>query len=623
MQIRINDLGCKVGDNNRLYSIGCTSILIEWMEQGKPLYRMLLDCGLKNTIDNFERKLDITNLSRIKNTMENKVPGFESGIQALALSHCHEDHVGGYPWFYQHCKDKGFPRNAIPKLYTTSMTWKQFVPFQHELYDIFEEPARNSEFYWDKGIINEIGSYIFTRDYYSDINVDPKPLDFEIKLRFIPAGHIVGSAMTEIDTIKQGESLGKILYTGDVCFRDGGFLVDPINQQIITDSYKAVIMEGTYIRNRPEPTEEAKKEGKPYKKLRRPQLMQILKEKIVNTMKIGGNVVLLTYGIDRTANVMVALREIIDEGIGIDLKSKIFLDTKIGSIITGQYKVEFESFIKFENPTDAYSYFRKELISRYNNGMGPSMLQTQKDKRDIYEYISGGDTRKDVIGKYRNGSCIVIATSATLEGGTALINGSYMHPDGWGSDNRHLFLIVGGAIPGIMASRALRQYNDEGKAEIMYRNYTDEAGERKWYNEKLIFSSKLEDLGEFSAHANHDELVAFKQRVNSEKFIITHIGGSNSPQSTQIYVNDIFMSGVGKYYKQGINLPIRGDIAILDGNNAVLINLNPDRKTLTLDNDTYNMLRIKCIKDKGDYGNVIACDVIRRLITEDDKRQTS
>lgn len=621
MYIRINDLGASIGRDGKLHSIGCTSIILEWMEGNNVLYRMMLDCGLKSTVDEYgSAKLDIKNLSRIRDIMDDKVLGYESGIQALALSHCHEDHAGGYPWFYEYCKKKGTPSNGIPNIYMTSSTWKQFITFQDDLYGIFVQLAKGSGFEWDKGIINEIAIYRKDKKYYSEQDVSPKPLDFDIRLRFLPAGHIVGSAMTEIDTIKQGISLGKILFTGDTCFREGGFLVDPINTQIIKDPYKAVIMEGTYIWNRPDDL----------KKLRCPRLLEILKGKIVDTITKGGNVILLVYGVDRTANVAVAIREIIDENkTGINFKGKIFLDTKIGGDITRGYKYDFESFINFDFSNEEQTYFKKTLVNRYNNGLGPSILQLA-DKSEMFEYIQNSEHRAEIIEKYREGGCITIATSATLQGGTALIRGSYMHPEGWGSNKKNLFLIVGGAIPGIMAKIALDQYRQtekdtgNGWCNIAYSYYEDIDREYQWHKENLRFTARLDDLHEFSAHANVDELLSFKQNVNSEKFIITHIGGhkgsSVSPDRTQTYINDTFMSGLSNSRKKGVNMPLRGDIVILDGKNKVIVELEPDRKTIVFDTETYNALRIKCIKDKGDFGHTIACNVIRRLITEEDQR---
>ncbi len=627
MHIRVNDLGCKIGDNNRLYSIGSTSILLEWMEGDIVLYRMMLDCGLKSTtdkknVDNEKyRTLDITNVSRIRDIMEDKVPGYNSGIQTLAISHCHEDHVGGYPWFYTYCKNKGIPEPR-PKLYQTIMTWRQFLPFQDDLYEIFEEPAQESEFNWDKSIVNEIAAYAHPVDYWTWIHVSPKPQDFEIRLRFIPAGHIVGSSMIEVDTQKDGISLGKILFTGDVCFRDGGFLVDPINQQMVTDTYEAVIMEGTYLRNRLDPSEENKITGRPTKKLQRPELREILKGKIIDTLGKGGNLVLLVYGIDRTANILVALREIIDENkLGIDLRNKVFLDTKIGGKIVDAYKKNFESFVRFTGSHEDYAYFRKELVNRYNNGLGPSMLQQATDQSVIYEYVSGITHRSQVVEKFQNGGCIVVATSATLEGGTALIAGSYMHPNGWGSDPKNLFLIVGGAIPGISASRAIRDCRNQGFAEIWYSNYIiEEGGKYKLFKERLMFSSRLDTLDEFSAHANPEELRDFKRRVSARKYIVTHIGGNFSPEVTQSYVNDIFMAEMSRSYLKGFKLPLRGDVAILDGNHKIDIELKQDEKTLKMDQLTYGMLLTKVVKEKGYYGSTTVCDVIKRLITEDDQK---
>jgi Cft2 family RNA processing exonuclease len=273
------------------------------------------------------------------------------------------------------------------------------------------------------------------------------------------------------------------------------------------------------------------------------------------------------------------------------------------------------------------------LVNRYNNGLGPSMLQFA-DKRDMYEKIQNSDHRTKIIEQYRDGGAIVVATSATLQGGTALIRGSYMHPNGWGSDRKNLFLIVGGAIPGIMAKIALNQYESteeinpgNGYCDIVYSYWEDTDEGRKWFSEKLRFTARLEELSEFSAHANVDELLSFRRNINTENFIVTHIGGhaghAVSADRAQEYINNVFMCGVSNFKTKGASIGRRGDVIILDGKTKANIELEADKKTLIMDTETYNMLRIKCIKDKGDYGHVAACNVIRRLISEDDKKIAS
>ena len=616
MEIKVNDLGVRVDKKGVLHSIGSTSILLEWVEDNNVLYRMLLDCGLKSTYkeNSWDRVLDDTNLLRIKNVMDDKVNGYESGIQVMSLSHCHEDHVGGYPWFYTYCKEKNTPINGVPKLYTTTMTWNQFFPFQTELYDLFVEPAKESGYIWDKSIINEIRSYVMPMQYNLEFSLSPKPHDFEITLKFIPAGHIVGSAMTEINTLVNGKSIGKILYTGDTCFRNGGFLVDGVNSLVAQkkmkfDSYKAIIMEATYLRNKPND----------FTKLQRSVLKELLENEIKDTISKGGNVVLLVYGVDRTANILVALREIIDDNkIEINLKNRIYLDTSIGGKITNTYIKEFNSFIN-GNLSEAYSFFREELTNRANDGLGPSMLQLAIEKSDIYEWRSGIENRKELIERYKNGGCIVVATSATMEGGTALMTDGYMHPDCWGSDKRHLFLIIGGAIPSTMAKRAVQQLEKSNGeyADIYYQQYDrGENGEITWMGkEKFKFTSRLKEFSHFSAHANTKELFDFKSTVNHEKLILTHIGGSESVASTQQYANNVFMSGILSYYLKGYKPPMRGDVVILDGKQSVLVQLNPNEKTITLDKESYRMLMTTCLNLKGDFNEKIPSDVIKFLIS--------
>jgi len=602
MEILISDLGSKV-ENNKLHSIGQTSILLEWKEEKSKnvLYRMLLDMGLKTKIDN---TLDLTNISKIQDTMNDKVPGYQSGIQAMICSHCHEDHIGGYPLFYQWCKDKGFPSNGIPELYMTGLTWELFKPFQTDLYDILVKPSENSGYTWDKGILNVIDTYRKVKSYNSEISITPNPQTFDIKIKFIPSGHIVGSAMTEIDTIKDGKSLGKVLYTGDMCVRNGGFLVDGIGSlvsknRIKYDSYKTVIMEGTYFWNLPS-EETAKTETTPIKKESSEKLLDILRKKIIDTLSDGGNLILLVYGMDRSANILSAIRILIDENkLGIDIRNKVFFDTKLGSDITYEYTKEFDKFTRFDFPIDQYSYFSDSIVNRYRNN-GVSMLQLD-DKSTFYQKIGSIDARKSIVDEFKDGSCIVVATSATLMGGTALMDGGYMHPDGWGSDKKHLFLIVGSAIPGVKAKISINKHKKYGQCDLTYWNIKPEGGFE--YSDST-FSGRLEELREFSAHANYEELRNFRERITSDSFLITHVGSKNR--------------GIEK---------IR-DYAITDFNKAIIltndskchVKLEDTPIRMSIDDITYDMLYHKTLNNKGYYNDINACNVIRRLISEDNKR---
>lgn len=623
MRIMVNDLGSKNGDDGKLHSIGQTSILLEWMEENNVLYRMLLDMGLKSKEDDTP---DEHNLLKIKNIMEDEVSGYDSGIQAMACTHCHEDHIGGYPWFYHHFLKntnyknkegkiiKGFPVSGIPKLFMTSGTQNQFSVSQDDLYGTFS-PEKTNMFYWDKTIINEINSFIRPRYWSSEsYNITlggcPKPPGFDIYIRFRSSGHILASSMIEIDTIRNNKSLGKILFTGDVCFREGSFLVNPITPSSIKDTYKAIIMEGTYIWDRPDTI----------KKEKCNRLLELLRDKINDTLiNKGGNVVLLVYAIDRTANILVALRQLVDGNyLGLNMRNKIFLDTRTGRHISRGYEYDLVHDLRFGADKEE-EYFKDEIVNRYKTN-GKSIFQLD-DGNEVMTNVIHPDMRKEIIDNYRNGGCIVIATSATLKGGTALIQDSYMHPNGWGSDKKNLFLVIGSAIPGIKARIALGYYKDFKKCNL---DFSYRIGDEGRGTESAEFSSRLEEMPEYSAHANINELRDFVKSTHSNMYIFTHLGGrggkSIEVSRYQTYINDTFMSGVRPSKKMGAKLIDRGDTYILSENMPASIELEQATYNVEFDKETYNMLNIKCRRDKGDFYDKLACDVIRRLITEDDKR---
>jgi predicted metal-dependent RNase len=619
MDILLSDLGVRIGNNNHLSSIGRTSVLLEWAEDGTILYRMLLDMGLKSDYikddRNRKRILDLTNISRIENIMQDKVLGFDNGIQCMALSHCHQDHAGGYPWFFQMCKNK---KIRPPSLYMTRMTRSQFIPFQNELYDLFEEPAKGTVYDWDKSIINEIVGRDMTisKDYNTPIIIEPRPPDFDIKLTFKNAGHIVGSTMTELETVKYGDSIGEILFTGDICFRDGSFLVDHANMGDIKKHYKAIIFEGTYMHHG---FFEYKKEYEKYAKLKRNDLKRLLKKYVEDTLGKGGNLILLVYAMDRSANILSALRELIDaeEGVGIDidLKNRIFLDTSSGRIITNEYLDAFQKFIMWSGEEEEKEgYLRRGLKNRCNQGF-ISFLQSA-DKRYIFEPIRGSEDRLETIERFGDGGCIIIATSATLDGGTALLQNSYMYPNGWGDNLKNLFLIIGKAIPGTTAWYAVNDIKENGCAWLPFLAYGDDG---KSYINWGQFCGRLEEFDQFSAHANYTELVGLINGTDAEKYLLTHIGGGYGIDRMRRHINDTFMSGIKPFYRQGVSLEKRKNIEILTATNKIHIRLDPSKDSLPLDGNTKDMLRGKCIRLKGSYNDVVANDVIRYLISEHDK----
>ena len=116
-----------------------------------------------------------------------------------------------------------------------------------------------------------------------------------IRIRFIDAGHLLGSASIEIWAEEEGETR-KLVFSGDIGNTDQPIIRDP--EYIREADY--VIMESTYgDRNHGE----------------RPDYVVSLADVIQRTFDRGGNVVIPSFAVGRTQEMLYFIREIKEQGL--------------------------------------------------------------------------------------------------------------------------------------------------------------------------------------------------------------------------------------------------------------------------------------------------------------------
>ncbi|WP_437192094.1 MBL fold metallo-hydrolase [Planctomicrobium sp. SH527] len=216
-------------------------------------------------------------------------------LDAVILSHAHIDHCGNLPRLYR----SGF-RGPI---FCTDATADIAELMLLDSAKIQEEDA----IYLSRKLN---GSHppidpLYTTEDVREVMKLFEPISFnewtrldkndEVRIRFLPAGHILGSAITELVLKDEGETK-RVVFTGDMGRRDTPLLNDPA---IITDGADAVICEATYG-NRMHPSQE--------------DLKQILLDVFEDAMRQGGRVIIPAFALGRTQQVTHFLNELHNAG---------------------------------------------------------------------------------------------------------------------------------------------------------------------------------------------------------------------------------------------------------------------------------------------------------------------
>ncbi|MBQ8271374.1 MAG: MBL fold metallo-hydrolase, partial [Bacteroidaceae bacterium] len=234
----------------------------------------LIDCGMEQGIDVFQNVA---------------LPIPASQVDAVFLTHAHIDHSGMLPRLY---KD-GF-RGII---YATEATAK--------LADIMLKDSAHiqmSEIEWKNRKAERSGEENFTPTYTIEDALGAIKLFRGVKyneritvsagvdIRFTDIGHLLGSAAIEI-WLREGDTEKKIVFSGDVGNTNQPIIKDPA--PVAETDY--LVLESTYGSRNHE---------------RHTDTIEVLAELIENTLSRGGNVVIPSFAIGRTQELLYAIREI-------------------------------------------------------------------------------------------------------------------------------------------------------------------------------------------------------------------------------------------------------------------------------------------------------------------------
>lgn len=406
--------------------------------------KFLVDCGLYQGGAKDE----------IKN--EEPFPYDINEIDFMLLTHAHIDHSGRIPKLYKEgYRNPIYATNATCDLCAimlpdsghiqeTETEWKNRKRIrrgEEELVPIYdaETAAKSLE--------------LFKGEPYSQII----ELDDDIHVRFNDAGHMLGSSIIEIWIRENGENK-KIVFSGDLGNNDIPLLAEPT---MIQDA-DFLVMESTYG-NRLHIKNESKAET----------FINI----VTDTIKNGGTVVIPSFAVGRTQEILYELNKIKDsedDSPEFERKYRLLMNTPV--YVDSPLAISATEVFK-EN-MDLFDKETQELIRRGDNPLefpGLKFTQTVEESKALNE---------------SNESAIIISASGMCEVGRIK---HHLKHNIWNPKNTILF--VGYQAPGTLG-----------------RKIVDGAKTVKIFGEEVAVNARVEYIEGYSGHADQAGLLHF---VNS------------------------------------------------------------------------------------------------------------
>ena len=393
---------------------------------------------------------------------ENQAPfGFDPrSIDFLLLTHAHLDHCGRIPLLVK----QGFTGEIITTAASKDLAKLVMLDSAH----IQEEEAKwRSRRLARRGKSVSEAEPLYTRldaldslDYFGRTATYGQPisLDSGIKVTFQDAGHILGSACLLFELEEQGERR-RVLFSGDLGYRDRAILSDPAT----APKADVVVMETTY--------------GDRLHKRLAPSVDELYTA-ITDTFSRGGNVIIPSFALERTQEILYFLREGRASG-KLPISIQVFLDSPMAISAT---KI-------FSRHPECYDDDSAQLFANGEDPFGFPGLH----------FIS--DTAQSMALNMFHSGAVIIAGSGMCTGGRVR---HHLKHNLWREHCSVVF--VGFAARGTLA-----------------RKIIDGAESVRIYGEEVSVRASIHTIGGFSAHADQGGLLAWhKQAGSSARTFLVH-----------------------------------------------------------------------------------------------------
>lgn len=448
---------------------------------------ILIDCGMEQGPDEYENQ---------------DIPVIPSKIDYVFLTHAHIDHSGRLPLLFRN----GFKGDVYSTGATNDLCNIMLRDSAH--IQMFEAEWRNR-----KGKRSGRPPFVPLYDMDDAIGVLKcfKPYEYDkkiqvcdgISLRFRDVGHLLGSASLEI-WIEENNTHKKIVFSGDIGNINQPLIRDP--QYIKEADY--VVMESTYGDRSHGGT---------------PDYIFELTKIIQTTFDRGGNVVIPSFAIGRTQELLYFLRKIksdrLVKGHG---NFSVYVDSPLAIEATNIFN---------EN---VVGYFDEEAMELISQGINPISFEGLKTS------ISSDDSKAINFNKDPK---VIISASGMCDAGRIK---HHLKHNLWRRESTILFV-------GYQANGSLGRAIIEGANPV------------KLFGEEIEVKAEIKRLEGISGHADNNGLIKWLQGFEKkpQRVFVTHGDDSICDLFTARIQNEFGYNAVSPY--NGASYDLVNDICLEEG----------------------------------------------------------
>jgi metallo-beta-lactamase family protein len=429
---------------------------------------VLLDCGLFQG-----HRADVQRKNQA-------VPVEIASIDAIVLSHAHMDHAGRLPFLAR----EGFAK----KIFATTATVDLCEPMLADAAHIQEQDAeflarhhkeRPDPLYAARDAVRATELMHGVR-YDDPFDVVPG-----LRVTFVDAGHILGSASVILDCTSGGTTK-RLVFSGDIGRPGLPIIRDPVPPP----GAHMVIMESTYG-NRDHTSVAGAKD----------ELARVVRE----TAARGGRVMIPAFAVGRTQEIVLALHELAEAGS--IPRVPVYIDSPLATKATAVFDEHREVY----DDSEAFIRAHQDPTARLFDFPMVHYTQSVEESKALNQ---------------RNGPMVIIAASGMAESGRIL-----HHLANGAPDPRNTVLVVGFMAEGTLGRRivekapTIRIYGDDvplrARVEIIngYSAHADRTELRAWIDEVRAQSPSLS--GVWLVHGEPEAQDAFASTLNANGYRTT------------------------------------------------------------------------------------------------------